>query len=51
VDIRGRNISVRVHASQGINKSLFERVDCHVFHMISPGRLWQGAVTALSHEP
>jgi hypothetical protein len=42
----GRNVSVRVHALQSLNKSLFECVDCHAFHMIQPGRLLQGLVTA-----
>jgi hypothetical protein len=31
VDMSGRNVSVRVHALQSLNKSLFERVDHHVF--------------------
>src|SRR5271169_6970038 len=38
VDMSGRNVSVRVHALQGLNKSLFGCVDCHVFHMRQPGR-------------
>ena len=46
VDMSGRNISMRVHAFQSLNKSLFECVDYHVFHMIQPGRLLQGLVTA-----
>ena len=31
VDMSGRNVSVRVHALQSLNKSLFECVDHHVF--------------------
>ena len=44
VDMRGRNVSVRVHALQSLNKSLFECVDHHVFQMIQPGRWLQGLV-------
>ncbi len=44
----GRNVSVRVHAFQSFNKSLFECVDRHVFHMIQAGRLLQGLATACS---
>ena len=40
----GRNISMRVHAFQSLNKSLFECVEYHVFLMIQPGRLLQGLV-------
>ena len=40
----GRNVSMSVHAFQSLNKSLFECVDCHMFHMIHPGRLLQGLV-------
>ena len=40
----GRNISMRVHAFQSLNKSLFECVDYHVFHMRQPGRWLQGLV-------
>ena len=42
VHMSGRNISMRVHAFQSLNKSLFECVDYHVFLMIQPGRLLQG---------
>ena len=45
VDVSGRDVSMRVHTLQGLNKSLFE-VDRHVFHMMQPGRLLQGLVTA-----
>ena len=38
VDMRGRNVSVCVHALQSLNKSLFECVDHHVFQMIQLGR-------------
>jgi hypothetical protein len=31
----GRNVSVRVHALQSLNKSLFECVDHHVTKMIA----------------
>ena len=34
VDMSGRNVSVRVHALQSLNQSLFECVDHHVFQMI-----------------
>ena len=44
VDMSGRNISMRVHAFQSLNKSLFEWVEYHVLHMIQPGRLLQGLV-------
>ena len=46
VDMSGRNVSVRVHALQSFNKSLFECVDHCVFHMIQPGRPLQGLVKA-----
>ena len=45
-DMSGRNVSMRVHALQSLNKSLFEYVDCHVFHMGQPGRWLQGLVSA-----
>ena len=44
VHMSGRNISMRVHAFQSLNKSLFECVDCHMSHMIHPARLLQGLV-------
>ena len=44
VDMSGRNVSVRVHALQSLNKSLFECVDHHVFQIIQPGRLLQDLV-------
>ena len=47
----GRDVSVRVHALQGLNKSLFEYVDCHVFHMGQPGRWLQGLVSACRLPP
>jgi hypothetical protein len=47
VDMSGRNVSVRVHALQSFNKSLFECVDHQVFHMIQPGRPLQGLVKGL----
>ena len=50
-DMSGRDVSVRVHALQGLNKSLFEYVDCHVFHMGQPGRWLQGLVSACRLPP
>jgi hypothetical protein len=44
VDMSGRNVSMRVHGLQSLNKSLFECVDHHAFQMIQPGRLLQGLV-------
>ena len=44
VDMRGRNVAVRIDGLQSLNKSLFECVDHHVFQMIQPGRLLQGLV-------
>ena len=38
VDMSGRNVSVRIHGLQSLNKSLFECVDHHVFQMIQLGR-------------
>jgi hypothetical protein len=46
VDMSGRNISVRVHGLQSLNKSLFECVDHHALQMIQPGRLLQALVKA-----
>ena len=44
VDMSGRNVSVRVHALQSLNKSLFECVGHPMFRMIQRGRLLQGLV-------
>ena len=44
VHMSGRNISMRVHAFQSLNKSLFECVEYHVFLIIHPARLLQGLV-------
>jgi hypothetical protein len=44
VDMSGRNVSVRIHALQSLNKSLFECVDHHVFQMIQPLCRLQGLV-------
>ena len=46
VDMSGRNVSMRVHAFQSLNKSLFECVDCHVVSNDTSGRLLQGLVKA-----
>ena len=49
VDMSGRNVSVRVHALQSLNKSLFECVDHHVTKMIAGAlvaRLGEGLVNA-----
>ena len=34
VDMSWRNVAVRVHGLQSLNKSLFERVDHHAFQML-----------------
>src|SRR5271157_4618261 len=39
VDMSGRNVSVRVHALQSLNQSLFESVAHHVFQLDTVGSL------------
>jgi hypothetical protein len=39
VDMSGRNVSVRVHALQSLNQSLFECVAHHVFQLDTVGSL------------
>jgi hypothetical protein len=48
VDMSGRNVSMRVHGLQSLNKSLFECVDQHMFEMIAGllvGSLGKGLMT------